>query len=627
MIKITPVARLCVGRNHGLTIMQQTPLQWMGALALVTALHGAEFHVATTGNDTNPGSQAAPLRSIQHAADLAQPGDLITVHEGTYRERVNPPRGGTSDQQRIVYQAAPGEKVVITGAETVTGWVKAENDTWAVILPNSFFGDFNPYGDLLRGDWFDPQGRDHHTGAVYLDGDWLDEAATLDEVMKPAGDHPLWFGQVDDTQTTIRAQFKGIDPNKDRVAINVRQTVFYPRKPGVDYITLRGFTLCRAATPWAPPTVEQIGLVGTHWSKGWIIENNHICYSKCTGITLGKYGEEADKGSGTAKGYAGTITRALAYGWNKQTVGSHLVRNNEISHCEQAGIAGSLGCSFSTITDNSIHDINVRHLFAGAEVAGLKLHGGIDVIIRHNHIYRTVRAIWLDWMAQGARVTGNLCHDNGPGHDLFVEVNHGPLLVDHNVFLSPPTLEIDSQGTAYVHNLFAGSVHVNLFDGRKTPYHKPHSTEVVALHDNPSGDDRYYNNIFAGNCDLSVYNDAKSPVWMSGNVFLQASKPSNHEKNPLLLPDFNPQIQLAEKPDGFYLEMTLPQAWREQNPRSPVTAGLLGKAAIPDQSYERPDGSPVDLDADFSGRKTTERNPLPGPFQLILPDQQVIKVW
>jgi alpha-L-arabinofuranosidase len=37
---------------------------------------------------------------------------------------------------------------------------------------------------------------------------------------------------------------------------------------------VRGFTMRHAATPWAPPTAEQIGLIGTHWSKGWIIEDN-----------------------------------------------------------------------------------------------------------------------------------------------------------------------------------------------------------------------------------------------------------------------------------------------------------------------------------------------------------------
>ena len=66
----------------------------------------------------------------------------------------------------------------------------------------------------------------------------------------------------------------------------MRQTVFYPEKTGINYITVRGFTLEDAATPWAPPTAEQIGLIGTHWSKGWIIENNVIRYSICSGIAL-----------------------------------------------------------------------------------------------------------------------------------------------------------------------------------------------------------------------------------------------------------------------------------------------------------------------------------------------------
>src|SRR6185369_196819 len=108
----------------------------------------------------------APLRNIQHAAELAQPGDVITVHQGVYRERINPPRGGTTPGTRIVYRAAPGEKVEIKGSELVKGWVKVQPDTWKVVLTNALFGNFNPFGDLIRGDWFDPRGRQHHTGAV-----------------------------------------------------------------------------------------------------------------------------------------------------------------------------------------------------------------------------------------------------------------------------------------------------------------------------------------------------------------------------------------------------------------------------------------------------------------------------
>jgi alpha-L-arabinofuranosidase len=79
-----------------------------------------EFHVAINGNDTNDGSSAKPFKTISAAARVAQSGDIITVHKGTYRERVTPPRGGESDAKRIVYQAAPGEKVEIKGSEVVT---------------------------------------------------------------------------------------------------------------------------------------------------------------------------------------------------------------------------------------------------------------------------------------------------------------------------------------------------------------------------------------------------------------------------------------------------------------------------------------------------------------------------
>jgi len=456
-------------------------IQTSALVALGTSLSAAEFHVAINGNDANPGTKAAPLRSIQRAAELAQPGDAINVHRGVYRERINPPRAGISPTKRIVYRAALGEKVEIKGSEVIKGWEKLEQDTWKVTLTNSFFGNFNPYSNLIQGDWFEPKGRQHHTGAVYLNGEWLTEAAKLEDVLKPASDTPLWYGQVDDKATTIWAQFKGANPNEQLVEINVRQTVFYPDKPFRDYITVRGFVLKQAATPWAPPTAEQIGLLGTHWSKGWIIENNVISHSICSGIALGKYGDQWDNTStNTAEGYVQTVQRALQYGWNKQTIGHHIVRNNDISHCEQAGIVGSLGAAFSTVSGNAIHDVHVRQLFSGAEMAGIKFHGAIDSVIRSNHLYRTCRGLWLDWMAQGVQVSGNLFHDN-LSEDVFVEVNHGPFLVDNNLLLSKTSLLDMSEGGAYVHNLIAGRIVSRAELSRSTPYHEAHSTVIAGL--------------------------------------------------------------------------------------------------------------------------------------------------
>ncbi|MCR4411671.1 MAG: right-handed parallel beta-helix repeat-containing protein [Thermoguttaceae bacterium] len=622
-----------------------------------------ELHVALNGSDTNAGTASSPLRTIQRAADLAQPGDVVTVHAGIYRERINPPRGGTSDTQRIVYQAAPGEKVEIKGSEIVKGWVKDRGDVWKVTLPNAMFGAFNPYSDVIRGDWFDPRGREHHTGAVYLDGVWLTEAAKLDDLFapsdarsadpaggakaaRPAGkrrpDDPanqpswstnLWYARVDASHTTIWAQFPGVDPNERCVEINVRRTVFYPDRPGRNYITLRGFTLRHAATPWAPPTAEQIGLVGTHWSKGWIIENNVVSHSICSGIALGKHGDQFDNTSAnTAEGYVKTIERGLARGWNRETIGHHVVRNNVISHCEQAGIVGSLGAAFSVVTGNTIHDIHVRRLFSGAEMAGIKFHAAIDTVIQGNHIFRTCRGLWLDWMAQGTRVSRNLFHDN-LGEDVFVEVNHGPFLADNNLFLSATSLLDMSEGGAYVHNLFAGRLVTSPEPNRQTPYHPAHSTALAGLAPTKGGDDRFYNNLFVGRGEapgsarqkaanqrgwiagygLWMYDAREYPLATGGNVYYFGAQPYAKETDAVVEPATNPDVRLVGEGGQLRVEVTFGGELARAR-TSLVTTSRLGKAKVAGVAYENADGSPITVATDYFGKPRGER-PTPGPFE------------
>ena len=580
-------------------------------ISAACSLQAAEFHVAKNGKDANVGSAKRPMLTIQAAAERAKPGDTITVYEGIYRERINPPCGGTSDEQRITYRAADGEDVIIKGSEVVTGWTQAGNDVWQVVLPDSFFGDFNPFGDEVQGHWFEGKGRKHHSGAVYLNGHWLAEAETkeaLFKTQKQKRDTSKWFAEVDESYTTIWAQFKGVDPNRELTEVNARQTVFYPEEPFRNYITVRGFTLEHAATPWAPPTTEQIGLVGTHWSKGWIIENNTIRYSVCTGVTLGKYNDPKDASAkATADSYNKTIEWAVKYGWTKETVGGHVVRNNHISHCQQAGIVGSLGAIFSTVTGNVIHDINQWGAFGGAEIAGIKFHAAIDSVISHNHIYRcdgTGGGIWLDWMAQGARVTGNLLHDNSV--DLFFEVNHGPLLVDNNIFLSPYFLRDWSQGTAFVHNLVRGKITVEP-QKRTTPIHRPHSTQIVELRDIACGDNRFFNNMFINGNDLQPYQSFSESMLMQGNVFSQST------------------ARFVDEADGTYLNVELDAPAAED--ALLVTSELLGIAKVPNQRFEQPNGAAYRLDTDYFGNQRNGDRPEAGPFTSSQTKNNRLRVW
>ncbi len=775
--------RRCVAWK-GLCVMQLKKVWLRSAAALIGLMvtgfamevAAREIHVSVRGADAQDGSDARPLATISAAARRAQPGDTITIHEGIYRERIAPPRGGTSDARRIVYQAAPGETVVLKGSEIIQGWKKVQNDTWQVVIPNTFFGDFNPYSDRIHGDWFNPRGREHHTGAVYLEDHWLTEAPNLEDVLQPVGVTPawadaggaqyllnvawlqvgarripsegfaaqrgvqtadcseggqcigwiehgdwvrydnvdfgdgteemefraasvtgggqieirlgapngdligvcpvadtgdwqawatfkgkikptrgqhalclvfkgpaakpapglrMWFARVDESNTTLWAQFKDVDPNQGQVEINVRQTVFYPEKPGINYLTVRGLTMMCAATPWAPPTAEQVGLIGTHWSKGWIIENCDVRYSTCVGITLGKYGDQWDNTSAnTAEGYVKTIERALANGWNKETIGHHIVRNNRISHCEQAGLVGSLGAVFCSITDNTIHDIHVRRLFTGAEMGGIKLHAAIDTTIARNHIYRTCRGLWLDWMAQGTRVTRNLFHDNF-GEDVFVEVNHGPFLVDNNLFLSGVNLLNWSQGGAYAHNLFVGRMISQPEPNRETPYHPAHTTEVAGLTHITGGDDRFFNNIFVGNgtpapsekraglpdmgrhdgYGLWPWNFRKFESLASGNVYLHGAVRYLGDKG-FYLADINPGVTLTEQDGEFYLSLDLSPI-RGQAQTAPVTTESLGATRISKTRYEKADGTPLRVNEDYFGKPRDTARPTPGPFATI----------
>lgn len=576
-----------------------------------SALQAADYHVAKTGSDAASGSADEPFLTIQKAAGVAHPGDTITVHEGIYRERVNPLRGGLSDSQRIVYQAAPGAEVVIKGSEVVTDWEHVQADTWKVTLPNLFFADFNPYNDLIRGDWFIKKDQDVHTGAVYLNGHWLIEAASKDAALAAANpyaqDH-LWFAEVDDEQTTIWAQFRNVAPNTELVEINVRQSVFYPGCPGRDYITVRGFTLEHAATPWAPPTAEQIGLIGTHWSKGWVIEENTVRYSACAGVTLGKYGDGWDNISESADAYNRTIERALDNGWSKGNVGSHLVRNNLIAHCGQAGLAGSMGAIFSTIEANEIHHIYERRLFDGAEMGGIKIHAAIDVLISGNYIHHTYFfGIWLDWMAQGTRVTGNLLHDNMGVSDLFAEVNHGPFLVDNNILMSACALRDWSTGGAYVHNLIGGRTEV-LPQERETPYHEAHSTKIAGLHQIPGGDSRFINNLFLDKQALAGYADFDGML-ISGNLFLEASG------------------KLINEQAACYLDLNLAGAYPDDKARETVTTEKLGQTKISGLPYVGPDGASLSVDIDYFDASRTAASPAPGPFAELKFGSLRVKLW
>ena len=651
------------------------------------------------------GSQMHPYKTISQAAAVAQPGDEILVAPGVYPEEISPRWAGKKGQS-IVYRSAVPRGAVITGAEPAKGWQPYQEDTWLLTVPNSFFGAYNPYTTLVWGDWLN-QGIPCHTGEVFLGDKSLYECDSLEKVLHPVPNDESWdveftthtwyTAQSEDGENTlIYANFQGKDPNKENVEITVRPHCFYPAQEHVDYITLTGFVVTKAATQWAPPTALQDGMIGPHWSKGWLIENCEVSHSKCSGISLGKYLQQGNDNKWSRYKYKdGTQTQrdcaliAQIDGWSKETIGSHTVRGCDIHDCGQTGIVGNLGCVFSVIEHNHIHHINNKRNLAGAEIGGIKFHAAIDVIIRGNHFHHCTRGIWLDWQTQGTRVSGNLFHDNcmardyllqrknmgglGLGEDLFIEIAHGPCLVDNNILLSERAVKLPTQGVAFVHNLIAGSITAvgrgvkngsDKYDStRYTPIHLPHRTEITGFMSILHGDVRFYNNVFVqqpvreklaeicaplpgdtmewddnnlvcGTVPYTGYMTQEQwehcfdgycgegcpvnrdryymplPVWTGGNVYFNGAKPADIERDATVDTQHHITLELKQEDGVYRLETNM----MEYLPTcATITSDTLGLAFEPEERFETPEGETIVFDTDFYGN-TRSASPVPGPF-------------
>ena len=643
------------------------------------------------------GSEKRPFKCINDAAKIAVAGDEIIVKPGVYREHVIPVNSGTKEKP-IVYRSETPLGAVITGAEVVRDWKKVKGTTWVARVKNSVFGSYNPYKERVYGDWyFSPVIR--HTGSVFVNDNMMYEVSTLADCQKGKGDplawdqekaRFLWYTEQDEEadETVLYANFQELDPCKEKVEISVRRNVFMPTKNHVDYITVSGFNINKAATTWAPPAAYQDGMIGPHWSMGWIIEDCEVYGSRCCGISLGKYYDEENDMYFTKNHVKSptqmerdAVCRGQYHGWLKEKVGHHIVRRCHIHHCEQTGIVGRMGGVFSTIEDCDIHDICTSQQLGGAETAGIKLHAAIDVTIRRNHIHNCIMGVWLDWEAQGARVTSNLMHDNyrhnglkqAPGAmfstDVFVEVGHGPTLIDNNILLSPVAITIPSEGIAVIHNLILGgfslinsgvdSIVNDQREPRYTPYHIRHRTEVAGFMTILHGDDRIYNNIFVQQHKISdkkktpqdadyevvgtapfdifpTYEEwidqfdfekhpdmgglAKAhfghlPVWVDGNAYFGGATVYHKEKNSFVDKKQKVTVELTEK-DGDYFLKTNVKLDTSAFEDGVVTTSTLGKAFEPEQQFENPDGTPITFDSDFLGNHR-EPKVIPGPFAVL----------
>jgi hypothetical protein len=243
-------------------------------------------------------------------------------------------------------------------------------------------------------------------------------------------------------------------------------------------------------------------------------------------------------------------------------------------------------------------------------------------------------------------------------------VSHGPYLVEHNLLGSPASLEVFSQGGAFVNNLVAGTVRIEPVMDRATPYHRPHSTQVAGYAVILSGDDRYVGNVFLGGDVAAAYGpraEAKAPaghgtagydgypasfaeyrtriaeqppgdhrrflgvsqpVYARQNVYAAGARPFAGETGPLVTAAGSARV--VDEGDAVYLEADLPAEFDGVRVAA-VTGRDLERVRFADADFEERDGTPAVMDVDLLGEPRVTG--AAGPVAALTSGISRVRIW
>jgi parallel beta-helix repeat protein len=411
-------------------------------------------------DDAADGTEDRPFRTISAAAALAGPGDTVRVAGGIYRERVSPARGGEPGAP-VAYEAAEHGAAIIKGSDVCTGPWEAGGaaDVYVARLDPAMFTDLLPTGEAGYNPFAVPAARlagRKTLGQVFVDGVLLTEVDGEDELLRTPG---TWLTNEGGTEVRVHFPRPGAGPDGHVVEIACRMRCFAPHERGLGHVTVRGFVMEHAGNQFPsgfynPPEKNchpQAGMLSCRSGHHWTIEHNVIRLAGAVGIDCGY------EGNRDLEGGRPRVPR--------EEIGWHTIRHNVISDNGAAGIVGA-GARDSVISDNVIERNNTRG-WGAPEMGGIKLHFCTNTLIEGNLIRdNDCYGVWLDNTYRGARVTRNVLINN-QREGVFIELGHGPCLVDNNVVAytraGAGIYCHDAAGVHICHNLCFANSHFGIY--------------------------------------------------------------------------------------------------------------------------------------------------------------------
>ena len=433
---------------------------------------------ASTGSNSNAGSQMSPFQTIQYASSLAVAGDTIMVQPGIYRERVSPYNSGTSTNP-ITYKSVVKGQAIIRGSIPWQPSFQLSPNIWQGVIYDTSFTDMsaidgaNPFKIPSS---VTPYGRNgsaevaykmpntdpnliYSIGQVFVDGRLITQCPYFSEMQNTPNS---WY--YDLSSDLLLINLPDNNPIGHLIEITNQRRVFAPHQRGLRYIVVDGFTIehCGNNYPnqfWTIPQNQHAGMIGTRSGRYWTIQNNTIRFANSIGIDWGNEGGQ---------------TQDLEIGVNGPATGSygHIIRNNIISDNGASGTASYMAKNF-TFSNNVIQRNNTL-LFTGShrwESAGVKVHQPTNSTIQNNLIENNYcHGIWSDQGAGANSIFQNNIIRYNTGSGINYEIGTATTgNVVNNIFYrnNYGVSFVTSGGVTIANNAFLGStvadIYTNIF--------------------------------------------------------------------------------------------------------------------------------------------------------------------
>jgi len=434
------------------------------------------LHVSQkNGSLDGTGSETKPFLTIEQAVPFATAGTKVIIHEGVYRETVRPIFSGKSPEEMVMFCAAEGEYVEITGAEIFhgtyresEGWKKQEStvqDNLEFTQPdakvymtkfdrNAFIG-VNPFsmanGPLIS--WYGFNiGKLYHAkhtrsqrtttmrrGMLFCDGKRMEQVINYFQL----GEQDNRFYMEDDG-LTVHIRFPGDTAPEDHVIeFTPREQCFCPEEKYFCYLHIKGLTFTKGGNGFPPP---QRGIFSTNCGHHWLIEDCKVLHANGAGADIGFQCPNR---------------------YSLEPRGGHIVTNCEFSHCGIVGLTGTTGNTDVHYLHSQQHDILVegcrfidncwQDFEEMWENSALKLHHLNNSVFAGNFVSGTQFGcgIWADAHNTNLLIEGNVVlHTKHQYGAIFVEASKDDVIVGHNIVVDSkknldPREKLDEGGNGF----------------------------------------------------------------------------------------------------------------------------------------------------------------------------------